>query len=211
MRIRPSGSTSRSTADGRRRARIEDSRWGGRRRRRHRRGLRARGGGPHRWVGRQRHRPARRAAPAGPDAARRLCAWGRPRDLCHVGCVLRHAPEATIRQYRAVDAWGFGSSWRLKDCIKQAVQDGRQVINISLGFEDPGFDRFARHLGRAARRAEFCGRGGGRWQLRHGDPDAASLAHEGGRRQGLEGVISTRWPGPTTARGWISVPWPCRS
>jgi thermitase len=53
------------------------------------------------------------------------------------GCVLRHAPEATIRQYRAVDAWGFGSSWRLKDCIKQAVQDGCQVINISLGFEDP--------------------------------------------------------------------------
>ncbi|GAA1791656.1 S8/S53 family peptidase [Nostocoides veronense] len=53
------------------------------------------------------------------------------------GIVASHAPDATIRQYRALDSWGLGGAWRLKDMILQAVDDGCQVINISLGFEDP--------------------------------------------------------------------------
>lgn len=53
------------------------------------------------------------------------------------GIVASHAPDATIRQYRATDSWGFGSAWRLKDMILLAVEDGCQVINISLGFDDP--------------------------------------------------------------------------
>ncbi|GAA1763797.1 S8/S53 family peptidase [Nostocoides vanveenii] len=53
------------------------------------------------------------------------------------GVLLRHAPDAEIRQYRAVDSHGFGSSWRLMDCLMQAVDDGCQILNCSLGFEDP--------------------------------------------------------------------------
>ncbi len=53
------------------------------------------------------------------------------------GVIAQRAPDATITQYRAVDSFGFGSSWRLKDCLLQAVADGAQVVNISLGFEDP--------------------------------------------------------------------------
>lgn len=53
------------------------------------------------------------------------------------GVLAQRAPDATIRQYRAVDSFGFGSTWRLKDCLLQAVADGAQVVNISLGFEDP--------------------------------------------------------------------------
>ncbi len=53
------------------------------------------------------------------------------------GIIASIAPDATIRQYRATDSWGFGSAWRLKDQILQAVADGCQVINISLGFDDP--------------------------------------------------------------------------
>ncbi|MCA0292387.1 MAG: S8/S53 family peptidase [Actinobacteria bacterium] len=52
------------------------------------------------------------------------------------GIIAAHAPDAMIVQYRATDSWGFGSAWRLKDQILQAVADGCQVINISLGFED---------------------------------------------------------------------------
>lgn len=53
------------------------------------------------------------------------------------GVVIQRAPDVTVRQYRAVDSFGFGSSWRLKDCLLQAVADGAQIVNISLGFEDP--------------------------------------------------------------------------
>lgn len=53
------------------------------------------------------------------------------------GVVLQHAPDAAVRQYRAVDSHGFGSSWRLMNCLMSAAADGCQVINCSLGFEDP--------------------------------------------------------------------------
>ena len=53
------------------------------------------------------------------------------------GIIASVAPDAKIRQYRAVDSWGFGSAWRLKDMILEAVADGAQIINISLGFDDP--------------------------------------------------------------------------
>ncbi|MEI2777946.1 MAG: S8/S53 family peptidase [Tetrasphaera sp.] len=52
------------------------------------------------------------------------------------GLVLRRAPDAEIRQYRATDSHGFGSSWQLKNRILQARDDGCRVINLSLGFTD---------------------------------------------------------------------------
>lgn len=54
------------------------------------------------------------------------------------GLVAQVAPAAVIRQYRALDSFGFGNVWRLKNRILQAVEDGCQVINLSLGFDDAG-------------------------------------------------------------------------
>ena len=49
----------------------------------------------------------------------------------------QRAPDATIRQYRAVDSFGFSSTWRPGTAPLRAVADGAQVVNVSLGFEDP--------------------------------------------------------------------------
>lgn len=54
-----------------------------------------------------------------------------------VSGVLRQvAPACTVRQYRAVNTMGFGSTWGLKDAILKAGADGCQVINLSVGFDD---------------------------------------------------------------------------
>jgi len=53
------------------------------------------------------------------------------------GIVLQVAPGCTVRQYRMLNSSGFGSAWRLKDAIVQAVADGCDIINLSVGFE-PG-------------------------------------------------------------------------
>jgi hypothetical protein len=53
------------------------------------------------------------------------------------GVVRQVAPAASIRQYRVLNSCGFGSQWRLKNAIMTAVEDGCQVINLSVG-NDPG-------------------------------------------------------------------------
>ncbi len=53
------------------------------------------------------------------------------------GVVSQVAPDVTVRQYRALDSFGFGNSWRVKDCINAAIDDGCNVINLSLGSDDP--------------------------------------------------------------------------
>lgn len=52
------------------------------------------------------------------------------------GVVLQVASAVTVRQYRALDSWGMGNTWRLKDCLLAAARDGAQIINLSLGFDD---------------------------------------------------------------------------
>lgn len=53
------------------------------------------------------------------------------------GALVGHAPDVNVRQYVATDSFGFGSAWRLKDCLLQAAEDGCHIINVSLGFTDP--------------------------------------------------------------------------
>lgn len=53
------------------------------------------------------------------------------------GVVSQVAPDVVIRQYRGLDSFGFGNSWRVKDCIEAAIDDGCNVINLSLGSDDP--------------------------------------------------------------------------
>lgn len=52
------------------------------------------------------------------------------------GVLLQVAPAATVLQYRALDSWGMGNTWRLKDCLLAAAADGARIINLSLGFDD---------------------------------------------------------------------------
>lgn len=52
------------------------------------------------------------------------------------GVLLQVAPAATVLQFRALDSWGIGNSWRLKDCLLDAAAAGARIINLSLGFDD---------------------------------------------------------------------------
>lgn len=52
------------------------------------------------------------------------------------GALLRVAAAATVLQYRALDSFGMGNTWRLKDCLLAAAEDGARIINLSLGFDD---------------------------------------------------------------------------
>jgi hypothetical protein len=54
------------------------------------------------------------------------------------GTVRQVAPGCTVRQYRVANSMGFGQSWRLKDAILRAVDDGCDIINLSIGFEPAG-------------------------------------------------------------------------
>jgi hypothetical protein len=54
------------------------------------------------------------------------------------GVVRQEAPACDVRLYRAANSMGFGNSWTLKDAILRAVDDGCDVINLSLGFEPAG-------------------------------------------------------------------------
>jgi subtilisin family serine protease len=52
------------------------------------------------------------------------------------GVVRQVAPGCDLGLYRALDSFGFGSTWKLKDAIMAAFDDGCRVINLSLGYDD---------------------------------------------------------------------------
>jgi hypothetical protein len=54
------------------------------------------------------------------------------------GIVQRVAPAAEVRVYRAADSDGFADDIAIADALRWAVEDGAQIINVSLGMVTTG-------------------------------------------------------------------------
>jgi hypothetical protein len=52
---------------------------------------------------------------------------------CVTGIIQQIAPGARVRVYKVTDPFGVGTDWQIAQAVKRAVDDGAEIINISMG------------------------------------------------------------------------------